>query len=182
MLALTDTDNTESDPSHLPKLILCHTYEPQPSNLARRGMARKQANYLTVTAMHLYREGLRGLIRHRSLDSSLLMRTPIDILFEIFRNLHPIDLAHLRSASLIFDETINCIGNILWKASFDELASEMSIPSGISASKWAHLLFGPSICEECGAVHAPFNVVHSHRLCHECHSRRFVHMFAASLY
>ncbi|KAJ7257533.1 hypothetical protein B0H12DRAFT_1322808 [Mycena haematopus] len=91
----------------------------------------------------------------------------IDIVLEVLSFLHPLDLLHLFRTtrdfrSLLHEPALDRI----WRESF--IAPLPMCPRDISGRRWAHLLFGPHSCEECGrgATLPDFAILR--RLCSEC--------------
>ncbi|KAJ7231782.1 hypothetical protein C8J57DRAFT_1533442 [Mycena rebaudengoi] len=87
----------------------------------------------------------------------ILPRMDLDIVLEILRYLHPLELLQISRTSKAFHELLRFpITDLTWRNSFvvedhpKTRASDPKLPpcpSQISGRRWAKLLFGPKICE-----------------------------------
>ncbi|KAF8191237.1 hypothetical protein BJ912DRAFT_1058477 [Pholiota molesta] len=82
---------------------------------------------------------------------SAVGRSPIELIISIFEFLHPIDLYHaIQTTKGLRSFLRNKNSTTLWKESFLNHPDIPFYPPGVSAPKWASLLFGPATCDTCG--------------------------------
>ncbi|KAJ7661314.1 hypothetical protein DFH06DRAFT_988156 [Mycena polygramma] len=102
-------------------------------------------------------------------DLSLFPQMPIDILLEVLGHLHPIDLMHVARADKAF-RALLCSSSAepLWCSAFVGRPPLPTAPPDISARRWAKLLFGARVCDECDAPDINPDYRIWRRLCTEC--------------
>ncbi|KAJ7584630.1 hypothetical protein C8J56DRAFT_951470 [Mycena floridula] len=88
----------------------------------------------------------------RSARLRLLPTMPIDILFEIFSCLEPLDLVRLIRVNKAFRETLVAPNALyIWRAARRQHDAPDPVP-GYTEFTWATFLFGASVCQVCGAT------------------------------
>ncbi|KAJ7272404.1 hypothetical protein C8J57DRAFT_1715798 [Mycena rebaudengoi] len=89
---------------------------------------------------------------------SILPRMHLEIVLEILGYLHPLELLQISRTSKAFHELLRfAITDLTWRNSFmvedhPKTRADLRLPrcpSQLSGRRWAKLLFGPKICEEC---------------------------------
>ncbi|KAJ7239805.1 hypothetical protein C8J57DRAFT_1527848 [Mycena rebaudengoi] len=116
----------------------------------------------------------------RNLDTINCIRMDLDIVLEILRYLHPLELLQISRTSKAFHELLRFpITDLTWRNSFmvedhpKTRASDPKLPpcpSQISGRRWAKLLFSPKICEECCQCKSSADVDYAllRRVCDTC--------------
>ncbi|KAH9486139.1 hypothetical protein JR316_0000203 [Psilocybe cubensis] len=140
---------------------------------------RRQArvNFLAIQVVKLYRKALPNMTYMRScpLPNTLINSLPTELICEILGYLHPTDLLnlthiHTSVSALLKDEAFDFV----WKSSFSNYPDIPCIPVDIVGLKWADMLFGPLICENCGTSPAIPNITFYRRLCDICNTKEFI--------
>ncbi|KAI4517912.1 hypothetical protein K525DRAFT_159187, partial [Schizophyllum commune Loenen D] len=107
-----------------------------------------------------------------------IMDLPLDILYEIFKHVHPADLLHLTQANKVLRYTLLCPGaKGVWEHSF-RTADDPRIPpcldNKLSLPQYANLIHGEG-CFGCGStsnVHDLFMFLD--KRCHACIFKKYV--------
>ncbi|KAJ7223304.1 hypothetical protein GGX14DRAFT_427331 [Mycena pura] len=95
-----------------------------------------------------------------------------DIVLEVLRHLHPLDLLHLSRTTREFRDLLHGPAlDTIWRESF--IQPLPPCPSDIPGRRWAHLLFGACTCEECGQPNTLPDFTILRRLCTQCMSRNY---------
>ncbi|KAG6840740.1 hypothetical protein C0991_004649 [Blastosporella zonata] len=106
----------------------------------------------------------------RHLAFTILEALPMDIIFEIFSHLHPLDILHLtRTTKDLRQLLLGRSGRLIWKAAFKNVPKLPQCPAEMTLPAWANLVFDLH-CHECGKSHYK-NVVDfilRIRLCGSC--------------
>ncbi|RDB21225.1 hypothetical protein Hypma_011758 [Hypsizygus marmoreus] len=105
----------------------------------------------------------------------MLPEMPLDILFEIFSRLAPLDLVHLsRTASALRNTLLSRSAVTVWKASFASREPELPPkPNGLNEPQWANLAFSEH-CHFCLSVGEHFILWAFHvRCCAKCTPEHF---------
>ncbi|KAG1785897.1 uncharacterized protein HD556DRAFT_84031 [Suillus plorans] len=108
---------------------------------------------------------------------SLIVTMPIDILFEIFGLLEPVDLLHLSRTTKAFRKVLlsnNAVS--VWKAARVNRGGVPNCMPGMSEVEWANLLFGGSQCYVCGTkgiTRIDFGI--RRRVCTSCLKKNLVY-------
>ncbi|KDQ51687.1 hypothetical protein JAAARDRAFT_502269 [Jaapia argillacea MUCL 33604] len=107
-----------------------------------------------------------------------LLSLPMDILFEVFGHLLPIDLLHLARTTKEFRHVLMRRSSIsIWRDSFSNVPDLPSFPPDLNEPQWANLLFD-SHCHNClrasvRTVEWRFRV----RFCSKCSATKLVAMY-----
>ncbi|KAH9919310.1 uncharacterized protein B0H18DRAFT_638922 [Fomitopsis serialis] len=81
---------------------------------------------------------------------SVFRKLPLDIIFEIFTYLKPVDLANLAQTNTEFRTTLaSPQASTTWKAARKRAANAPGCPSLVSEVSWAKFIYGPSKCLKC---------------------------------
>ncbi|KAI0310926.1 hypothetical protein OF83DRAFT_1295639 [Amylostereum chailletii] len=107
--------------------------------------------------------------RRRQGCLSRLPSMPLDMLFEIFRCLHPSDLLQLARVSKPFRQILMSEKRAsLWRDSYVFTDGAPLCPEGMSEPAWAHLLFGGAYCHLCGGRPVRVHFTLLRRVCRSC--------------
>ncbi|KAF8878925.1 hypothetical protein BD779DRAFT_1676616 [Infundibulicybe gibba] len=112
----------------------------------------------------------RGFVEQESGRANRLLLMPMDIIFEIaLCGLTPGDLVALSRTSDALREAMDSPSfSVIWKRA-REAAGVPDCPPRLSESQWAALLFGPPVCEKCGATNTHYVELHiQRRVCPRC--------------
>ncbi|KDR67588.1 hypothetical protein GALMADRAFT_1082608 [Galerina marginata CBS 339.88] len=105
---------------------------------------------------------------------------PLELVFEIFVYLHPIDLYNLmRSSKELRSLLLSRESSPIWREVFQQHPSVPPCPSHISFPKWVSILFGPATCDKCGYPEAMMDFVFLDRLCNFCMVKKLFVLFQA---
>ncbi|EDR01174.1 uncharacterized protein LACBIDRAFT_312439 [Laccaria bicolor S238N-H82] len=142
-------------------------------NLNLYGTSSKLTFRLVINhlAMWIYGQWRRSLPKTRvsHCDLRMICTMPLDILYEIFEHLHPIDLYHISRTNRSFQDILRSpSSSSIWRAAYEKEDEIPRCPEDISELEWADLLFGKRICQQCGNGGAPPNLTFRHRLCRKC--------------
>ncbi|KAJ6564219.1 hypothetical protein B0H19DRAFT_76532 [Mycena capillaripes] len=108
-------------------------------------------------------------------DLSRLPNMHLDIILEIFRHLHPLMLVQVSRASQSFHHLLRSpITDSTWRNSFLVDAQLPSCPPQVSGRRWAKLLFGHHICDECGLPGTNPDYIICRRVCTSCMDPKYV--------
>ncbi|KAF9267023.1 hypothetical protein L218DRAFT_895177 [Marasmius fiardii PR-910] len=103
------------------------------------------------------------------------LELPIDVFFEIAKNLNPVDLLNLsRTNKALRNNLMNrMVSHSLWRESFENCADLPPLPRGMTEPAYANLLFSTK-CHLCSA--AVLSVFWGCRLrcCHKCMGEAFI--------
>ncbi|KAF8187957.1 hypothetical protein K438DRAFT_1834429 [Mycena galopus ATCC 62051] len=132
-------------------------------------------NYVTVEAWKCLRMA-RTKTKSVPQDLSLLPSMQLDIVLEIFGYLHPLELRQVSRTNKGFRDLLKSpVTDLTWRNSFPveghhECPADgmPECPSAISGRRWANLLFGPRVCEECGRSKAKPDFNLRRRVCGTC--------------
>ncbi|EPQ54810.1 hypothetical protein GLOTRDRAFT_139298 [Gloeophyllum trabeum ATCC 11539] len=105
----------------------------------------------------------------------VLLEMPLDVLYEIFGSLHPLDLLRLSWTSREFRRVLmNRSARTVWIRSLKSVEGMPECPEDVTEPQWARLAFYPS-CHYCGAMNCQ-TVVWSCRVrcCNKCMKEYFV--------
>ncbi|KAI1787107.1 hypothetical protein LXA43DRAFT_738190 [Ganoderma leucocontextum] len=93
-----------------------------------------------------------GKNKLKFLSTSALPDLSIDILFEIFSHLRPLDLLRVTRTSKSFRKLLlNRKASTVWIAARERaFPNYPEPPDGVSEPFWANLVFGETVCERCG--------------------------------
>ncbi|KAF8134088.1 hypothetical protein K438DRAFT_1883655 [Mycena galopus ATCC 62051] len=125
--------------------------------LERAGRDLDTVNLLTFEAW-MYLRVARAKTRSTPQNLSLLPSIQLDMVLEILGYLHPLELRQVSRTNKSFRDLLNSpVTDLTWRNSFlvedhpdcpEDWLPEC--PSEISGRRWANLLFGPRVCDECG--------------------------------
>ncbi|KAJ7434319.1 hypothetical protein B0H11DRAFT_2372831 [Mycena galericulata] len=102
-------------------------------------------------------------------DLSIFPRIHWDIMLEVLGHLHPLDLDHVSRTNKSFREVLHSpVADSIWRKSFTLDEELPTAPAQIPARRWSKLLFGPQICDECGAPNTLPDYIIWRRLCTAC--------------
>ncbi|KAJ7616578.1 hypothetical protein FB45DRAFT_1034899 [Roridomyces roridus] len=106
-------------------------------------------------------------------DLSLFSAMHLDIILEVLSHLHPLDLLSVSSTSRTFrDLLLSPTGDTIWRNSFSDDGTDRLVPppppKSMSPGRWAALIYGHNICDECGASGTPPNYYLWRRVCTNC--------------
>ncbi|KAK7007398.1 hypothetical protein R3P38DRAFT_3212446 [Favolaschia claudopus] len=95
---------------------------------------------------------------------------PFDIVLEVLKYLHPLDLLHVSRTDRGFRNLLHSPDfDAVWRTSF-ATGPLPQCPNDITGWQWAHLLFGDHICQECNKNKALPDFMILKRLCTRCMS------------
>ncbi|KAJ7501059.1 hypothetical protein B0H11DRAFT_1993484 [Mycena galericulata] len=102
-------------------------------------------------------------------DLSIFPGMHLDIMLEVLCHLHPLDLEHVSRTNKAFRGLLHSpVADSTWRMSFALNEELPTAPLQIPARCWARLLFGPQICDECGAPNTLPDYIIWRRLCTAC--------------
>ncbi|KDR80012.1 hypothetical protein GALMADRAFT_242213 [Galerina marginata CBS 339.88] len=116
--------------------------------------------------------GKRGILKQ-------LIEMPLDLLFEIFGRLEPLDLLHLtRTTKDLRALLMNRSSTSIWKQSRSNIPGMPDCPSDLSEAQYAHFMFGKS-CHFCHRNLSNLRIVCSARLrtCTKCLEEKFTEKY-----
>ncbi|KAJ7199757.1 hypothetical protein GGX14DRAFT_661092 [Mycena pura] len=126
----------------------------------------ENVNYITVATWKSLR------ISHLKCpprDLSKLQTTQLDAILEILGYLHPIELMQVSRINKTFHEILHSpIADATWRNSFNIDNALPLCPVQSSGRRWAKLLFGPRICDDCGESNSDADYTIQRRLCAPC--------------
>ncbi|KAJ7594871.1 hypothetical protein C8J56DRAFT_1161400 [Mycena floridula] len=127
------------------------------------------ANYLFVEALKTVRRSVpRGKKTRRF---AFFDEFPLEMIYEIFEHLHPIDFMHLSRISKSLRETVmSPTVDLIWRNAFSR-ESIPDCPQEVLVSRWTYLIFGPGRCYKCGKGNACADFALRLRLCSGCMGR-----------
>ncbi|KAJ2915541.1 hypothetical protein MD484_g4864, partial [Candolleomyces efflorescens] len=100
------------------------------------------------------------------------LELPSEIILEIFKHAHPLDLYHLSISSQWLRQSLTSRASIsVWESSFENHEDDIPGPPSRLKSRpaaWADFLFGPTICEICGSNWAELDLTFVQKLCFPC--------------
>ncbi|KAJ3507272.1 hypothetical protein NLJ89_g6396 [Agrocybe chaxingu] len=99
----------------------------------------------------------------------VFVRLPIELKLCVLEHLHPLDLYHFSQVSKALRRIImdpKAAG--VWKMSFEHHQDLPKSPPFVARPQWAHMLFGPGICGECGKLGALTDFGLLKRHCEPC--------------
>ncbi|TFK74696.1 hypothetical protein BDN72DRAFT_833230 [Pluteus cervinus] len=122
-------------------------------------------NFLAVaTAINL-----RAKRQQRRSPIPQLLELPVELITEVFGHLHPIDLYHLTLANGTLRDLVASPSALpLWKIVWDRHPSVAPCPPDVAYPRWASLIFGPAVCDECNLSIALPNFTYRKRYCNTC--------------
>ncbi|KAF5384841.1 hypothetical protein D9615_000908 [Tricholomella constricta] len=127
-------------------------------------------NVAANAIMKTERRKLTG--KKKQVDLRIFLGLPLDLILEIFGHLHPIDIYHIAQTSKSLRNVVLARNSAsLWKTCFSRHPEVPSCPPGMSAPRWATLLFGPVICDYCGKYGALLDFTLRQHLCSTCLGR-----------
>ncbi|KDR80237.1 hypothetical protein GALMADRAFT_242537 [Galerina marginata CBS 339.88] len=134
----------------------------------RREILSVRGNYVAGSiASQLRKERLANKNYFHNL--SIMLSLPLELVFEIFEHLHPIDLYNLiRSSKSFRNLLLNRRSSPLWSTVFERHPDVPRCPPGLSFPKWVSLLFGPPTCDNCAHPEAMVDFTFFERLCNAC--------------
>ncbi|KAF8187980.1 hypothetical protein K438DRAFT_1004690 [Mycena galopus ATCC 62051] len=143
--------------------------------LERAGRDLDTVNHVTVEAWKYLRIA-RTKTKSTPQDLSQLPSIQLDMVLEILGYLHPLELRQVSRTNKSFRDLLNSpVTDLTWRNSFlvedhpDCPADRLpECPSEISGRRWANLLFGPSVCDECGRSKAEPDYNLRRRVCGTC--------------
>lgn len=103
------------------------------------------------------------------------LKLPTELVFEVLRHLHTLDLYHLSLTSQPFGRVLSGTEAIpLWKSSFARIPDFPPCPSDLTNARWASLMFGPVRCQDCGRFGAQPDIALYKNFCTPCTEKHFV--------
>ncbi|KAF9486207.1 hypothetical protein BDN70DRAFT_916428 [Pholiota conissans] len=167
-------------PSETPKVDLVdfvfHDLDPEefiaelwgPPQMRPRLNSKPRGNYIAFRiASRLRIEARKTKPRFKDLRGVLWL--PNELISMIFENIHPMDLYNIiRSSKRLRAFLLGRHSRIIWKMSFIRSRDVPNPHCGISAPKWASLLFGPATCDNCYACNTMVDFTFRKRLCYTC--------------
>ncbi|KAF7290605.1 hypothetical protein MIND_01300700 [Mycena indigotica] len=120
---------------------------------------------VNYVAIHCWKEHRS---KQQSASLSLLPQTNLDVMFEVFGHLHPFDLVHLSRVNKTFRQLLLCpTSDVVWRNVF-RVGVLPPCPPQVSGRRWAKLLFGRQLCDECMTPNTLPDFILCRRLCTEC--------------
>ncbi|TFK69065.1 hypothetical protein BDN72DRAFT_897607 [Pluteus cervinus] len=111
---------------------------------------------------------------HLKEDIPFITRLPLDVLIEVLKYVHPLDLYNISIA----DPSLKSIVTPLWKDVWAEIPDK---PSTVSYVQWAGLWFGPAICEGCNKRVGQPDFTANKRYCTKCLHARVEFIYDAGI-
>ncbi|KAF8197761.1 hypothetical protein K438DRAFT_1967320 [Mycena galopus ATCC 62051] len=132
-------------------------------------------NYVTVEAWKYLRIA-RTEAKSARQDLGLLPSMQLDIVLEILGYLHPLELRQVSRTNKGFRDLLNSpVTDLTWRNSFLVEDHPYSLedrlpecPAEMSGRRWAKLLFGSRICDDCGRSQADADYHLRRRVCGTC--------------
>ncbi|KAJ7814210.1 hypothetical protein B0H14DRAFT_1420432 [Mycena olivaceomarginata] len=141
---------------------------------------RESINYVSAETWKSFRIA-QAKSKSGPQDLSMFPAMQLDIVLEILGYLHPLELLQVSRANKAFRELLYApITDLTWRNSFlvendpdspDTDSSPYQIPlcpPHMSGRRWARLLFGPQICQECGQSGAEVDHLLFRLVCFPC--------------
>ncbi|KAJ6619755.1 hypothetical protein B0H10DRAFT_2024791 [Mycena sp. CBHHK59/15] len=177
--AVVSGPNTEEriTPSDEEDLRQCSDEEPEFEPKKKR---RKLVNSNTIVATTNDQRTKR--VRGRRGILSSLKGYPLDVLFEIFGHLNPMDLLNLsRTTKEICGLLMSPSTAFIWKETRSNVEGLPDIPLELSEPQYANLVFDTH-CHKCLATHVPNVIWDAYiRLCKKCQQENFDTMATIAL-
>ncbi|KAJ6471601.1 hypothetical protein C8R47DRAFT_1147349 [Mycena vitilis] len=140
----------------------------QPVRAARNVATVNYTMVETWKAIRIFHNNLKSTQQ----NLSMLPTMPLDILLEIIGHLHPIELIHLSCTSKDFIELLRSpVTDSTWLNSLRVEYQLPDCPPQVSGRRWAKLLFGPRVCDECGRPDVDPDYFIWRRACLRCLNR-----------
>ncbi|KAJ6471608.1 hypothetical protein C8R47DRAFT_745357 [Mycena vitilis] len=99
----------------------------------------------------------------------MLPNMQLDIVLEVLGHLHPVELLQVSRTSKSFRELLRSpVTDLTWRNAFLVEEPLPKCPPQLSGRRWAKLLFGPRVCDECGQVDTDPDYVLWRRVCDVC--------------
>ncbi|KIJ94500.1 hypothetical protein K443DRAFT_683704 [Laccaria amethystina LaAM-08-1] len=169
-MSIEPQNTMETEDRQLPSALV---YEPVVRTVDRHNTA----NHLAIYVLRQWRRSIpKVAFRPRVGYLGSICSIPIDILYEVLKYVHPIDLYHISQANRAFQALLSHPDSSLaWT-----LASENDpalpkcppvtpdFPTKMSGLEWAGLLFGRLVCQDCGEGDAPANIPFRRFQCFDC--------------
>ncbi|TEB15064.1 hypothetical protein FA13DRAFT_1700942 [Coprinellus micaceus] len=133
-----------------------------------------QANFLKGHLMKRMRTAKRNT-PHISGCLDRFLTLPTELIFEVFKHLHALDLYHMSLTCRTFKQALRePVSYPLWRSAFAEIPSFPPCPSDLTEPQWAYLMFGPVECEDCGRSGAQPDIALYKNFCSPCTDKHFV--------
>ncbi|KAJ7734353.1 hypothetical protein DFH07DRAFT_967673 [Mycena maculata] len=141
-----------------------------------RSLEASEFNYVTVEVLTSLRKSQRQS-KTLSQDLSMLLSMQLDIVLAVLGHLHPIDLMRMsRTNKALHGLLRSPIAASTWRNAF--ILAELPLcPPQIPARRWADLLFGPQICDECGGLNTSSDYTIWRRVCRTCLDQKLSYRF-----
>ncbi|KAF8156868.1 hypothetical protein B0H34DRAFT_710942 [Crassisporium funariophilum] len=134
-----------------------------------------RSNYVTAFVMGDLRSKAKS-IPNRSSDLQIVLDLPMELIFEIFERLHPVDLYNfVRTTKGLRQMLLSRKAESIWSESFLRHPDIPACPADVSFPEWTSLLFGPNKCDDCSEAAAMPEFACRTRLCTTCLGNRFFH-------
>ncbi|KAF5384833.1 hypothetical protein D9615_000903 [Tricholomella constricta] len=138
----------------------------------RKNLTFSEPTWIVVAneIMKTERRKLTG--KKKQFDLRIFLGLPLDLIIEIFGHLHPIDIYHIAQTSKSLRNVVLARNSAsLWKTCFSRHPEVPSCPPDMSTPRWATLLFGPMVCDDCGKYGARLDFSFRQHLCSACFNR-----------
>lgn len=125
----------------------------------------------------LLKERGRRAPRFKLRDLNYLFHNiPVELFYEILGYLHPIDLIRVaRTTKYLRFLVMRHSSSWIWGLAFARNPRIPPCPDDMPHPKWADLLFGPAVCQVCGAGWANTDFKIRRRLCDTCSHDHVMH-------
>ncbi|RDB24403.1 hypothetical protein Hypma_008379 [Hypsizygus marmoreus] len=102
-------------------------------------------------------------------DLRVLLDLPLDLIYEIFGHLHPLDVYNIAQTTKALQNIIlERNSRSLWKTVYERHPDIPQCPPHMPEPAWTMLIFIPSVCEECGDYRVFTDFSLRRRLCQSC--------------
>lgn len=134
-------------------------------------------NHLAIYVLRRWRRSIpKGAFRPPDGYLEPISSMHVDILYEIFEHLHPIDLHHISQTNRAFQALLSHPNSSsAWNLAFENDPTlpkcppvTPDFPTKMCWLEWAGMLFGRLVCQDCGEGGAPPNIPFRRFQCNDC--------------
>ncbi|RDB27250.1 hypothetical protein Hypma_004519 [Hypsizygus marmoreus] len=131
------------------------------------GYTRETWRSLSILTMRKQRRQRAGQKMVRNISECLDL--PLDLIFEIFGYLHPLDIFHIsQTTKSLRNVVLVRSAQSLWKTAYKRHRDVPRCPPSMSEPAWTALIFSAMLCEECGQYRVLTDFALRTSLCDSC--------------